>query len=124
MSMPSDSNADVAEAVEAIEAKAARAAPSTARAGSDHAGSDHLGLAAAALVAFVGIALVGPAITRLLRPKSFKARDSLKASLADQAAVARHRFAAAGADARRRGRKTGVRAAKLMRRLGGGTIRR
>lgn len=119
MSMPSDTNPDVAEAVAAIEAEVARAGTLSAdRRGTGRTATEQIGLAAAALVAFAGIALVGPAITRLLQPKSFQGR------VADRVVVARYRAATAGAEARRRSRKAGGRATKILRRLGGGTIRR
>lgn len=97
MSMPSDTTPDVAEAME-------QAAPETVRRTSQLT-PDQTGWAVAALVAFLGITYLGPALTRLARQPTRKARMERR-----------------WRDARRQARKTGNKVRGRVRQLGGGTL--
>ena len=69
------------------------------------------GVIAAAVVAFLGVAIIGPRWRRLRTPKTRAQR------LRDEAAFQAEAF-------RRRAQKSGRRARKTARRLGGGTVER
>ena len=101
MSMPSDTNADVTEAMERVER------PEPPR--RDQLTSEQVGWAAAALVAFLGIAYGGPALARWQR------RPPLKERLSRRARETRDLARKRADQARRKLRKQG-------RRLGGGSI--
>ena len=109
MSMPSDTQADVAEAAEAMTRPAYEAIH-------ERLTPEQIGLIAAAAVAFIGVAFLGPAWARANRPKPLSRRA------ADQARDARHRARRKAAEAREAGRKVGKRVKKEARRLGGGGL--
>ena len=99
MSMPSDTNSDIAEAVEKIAPHGA--APET-RHGSARLTREQSGFAIASLIAFVGVAFLGPAMARALQRQK-----RLEERLARRARDARHRARAAGRHAQKRLRKLG-----------------
>ena len=113
MSMPSDVNPDVAEAVEAIEK---RVPPKLRRAGKSlfrQVTPEQYGFAAAALVAFLGVAICGPKVQEMRKPRRQRIVDR-----------ARRAARQAADDARSRAEDVRDEAGRRLRQLGGGTIRR
>lgn len=98
MSMPSDTNSDIAEAVEKITPH--KATPKASRPG--RLTREQSGIAIASLVAFVGVALIGPAMARALQKQK-----RLQTRVARRARDARQRAGAAGRHAQKRLRKLG-----------------
>ena len=114
MSLPSDVNADVAEAVEAMETKAPR--PMRRRGGTSpfrDVSPEQYGFIAAIVVAFVGVTFLGPKVREMRRspPESVADRARRKAR------AARRQAADKASDLRDE-------AGKRLRRLGGGAFGR
>ena len=113
MSMPSDVNIDVAEAVEAIEK---RVPPTLRRANNSlfrKISPEQYGLTAAAIVAFLGVAICGPRLQEMRKPR--------RQRLVERARRAAHQ---ATREAQRRAGEARDDAGRRLRQLGGGTIRR
>ncbi len=113
MSMPSDVNPDVAEAVEAIEK---RVPPTLRRANNSlfrKVSPEQVGFAAAALVAFLGVAILGPKVQEMRKPRRQRMIDRARRAARQAAREARSR---AGDVRDAAGRRVGQ--------LGGGSFRR
>ena len=113
MSMPSDVTPDVAEAVQAMADKVPppvrRASKSLLRKMSP----EQYGFAAAAIVAFLGVAICGPKLQEMRKPRRQRMIDR-----------ARRAARQATRDAQRQAQDVREAAARRLRQLGDGTIRR
>ena len=113
MSMPSDVNPDVAEAVEAIEK---RVPPEVRRASKSlfrKITPEQYGFAAATLVAFLGVAIFGPKVQEMRKPRRKRLVDRARETARDTAR-----------ETRERARDVRDEAARRLHQLGGGTFRR
>lgn len=113
MSMPSDVNPDVAEAVQAIEArtppKVRRATKSLFR----QLTPEQYGFAAAVIVAFLGVAVCGPKVQEMRKPRQRRMIDR-----------ARHAARKATVEARRQAQDVRDAAGRGLHQLGAGTLGR
>lgn len=113
MSMPSDVNPDVAEAVEAIEKRVPPKVRAASRSLFRKITPEQYGFAAATLVAFFGVAVCGPKLREMRKPR--------RQRLIDRAREGARRTAR---DTRERAQDVRDEAGRRLRQLGGGTFRR
>ncbi len=113
MSMPSDVNPDVAEAVQAMEDKVPPPVRRASRSLLRKISPEQYGFAAAALVAFMGVAICGPRVQEMRKPRRQRMIDR-----------ARRAARQATREAQRQTQDVREAAAQRLRQLGGGTMRR
>ena len=92
MSMPSDVNPDVAEAVQAIEDKVPPPVRRASKSLFRNISPEQVGFAAAVVVAFVGVAICGPKVKEMRKPRRQRMIDRARRA-ARQATRDAHRQA-------------------------------
>ena len=102
MSMPSDVNADVAEAVDAIEKRVPPKLRHVSRSLFRQVSPEQYGFAAATLVAFVGVAVCGPRLREMLQPRRRGVVDRARRATREAAYEARSRAENIGEEASHR----------------------
>ena len=113
MSMPSDVNPDVAEAVRTIEDKVPPKVRDASRSLLRKVTPEQYGFAAAAFIAFLGVAICGPRVQEMRKPRRQRMIDR-----------ARRAARQATKDAQGQAREARDRAGRRLRQLGGGAVRR
>lgn len=113
MSLPSDLNADVAEAVEAIEKRVPEQARRASKSLFRRISPQQYGFAAAMLAAFVGVAVLGPQVQEMRKPRRRRVVDRVRTA-----------SVRAARDAQDRAQDFRDEAGRRLQRLGGGSFRR
>lgn len=113
MSLPSDLNADVAEAVEAAERRRPKPVDPPNNSLFRKVSSEQVGFAAAAIVAFLGIAVCGPKVYEMRHPRRPRLDERARRAARQVAHETRRRAEAARDETRRKLSQVGERVARL-----------